>query len=93
MFQTNIMQKLAIQKAIQEKRLMFFSNGKYKYIPSKEYLDKFKGTNGEKKADAYLPSLKEVANKLNRLEKAFQVAKREGKRVSHVHNGKIVLAG
>jgi hypothetical protein len=82
----------SVKKALSERRLMFFSNGKYKYIPSKEYLDKFKG-NGEKKADAYLPSLKEVANKLNRLEKAFEVAKREGKRVSHVHNGKIVLAG
>ena len=85
--------KESIERAFREKRLRFFSNGKYSYTPSKEYLAKFKGEKAVVKSDPYLPSLKEVANKLWRLEKAFEVAERRGKRVSHVAGGKIRLAG
>ena len=82
-----------VQKALQERRLRFFSNGKYSYTPSKEYLAKFKGEKAVVKSDPYLPSLKEVANKLWRLEKAFEVAERRGKRVSHVTGNVIRFAG
>jgi hypothetical protein len=81
-----------VQKALQERRLKFFSNGKYSYQPSQEYLAKFKGEKAVK-SDPYLPTLKEAANKLWRIEKAFEVAERRGKRVSHVAGGKIQLAG
>ena len=82
----------SIEKAFREKRLRFFSNGKYSYTPSKEYLAKFKGEKAVK-SDPYLPSLKEVANKLWRLEKAFEVAERRGQRVSHVTGNVIRFAG
>lgn len=82
-----------VQKALQERRLRFFSNGKYSYQPSKEYLAKFKGEKAVVKSDPYLPSLKAVAFRLNKLVLAFEVAERRGQRVSHVTGNVIRFAG
>lgn len=82
----------SIEKAFREKRLRFFSNGKYSYTPSQEYLAKFKGEKAVK-SDPYLPSLKAVAFRLNKLVLAFEVAERRGQRVSHVTGNVIRFAG
>lgn len=85
--------KESIERAFREKRLRFFSNGKYSYQPSKEYLAKFKGEKAVVKSDPYLPSLKAVAFRLNKLVLAFEVAERRGQRVSHVTGNVIRFAG
>ena len=79
----------AVQQAIKEGRLQFFANGSYRYTPSQEYLNKFKREKA--KAVSYLQGLKDAVDKLDRLDKAFQIAKERGKRVSHVSFNRIHL--
>lgn len=71
------------------------SNGRYKYIPSKEYMEM--RANLEKKAthpipkDSFIKLLKGAHKKLSNLNYAFKVAEETNRRVSHILEGKIVL--
>ena len=78
-----------IQKAIDEKRIRFFSNGSYSYIPSEEY-KKMKNKQKKEKNEE-ITVLKDCITKLKNLDKAFVTAAVQNKKVSHVFNGKIVL--
>ena len=78
-----------IQKAIEEKRIRFFSNGSYSYIPSEEY--KEMKNKQKKEINEEVDMLKKCIAKLENLDKAFIVAANKNKKVSHVFNGKIVL--
>ena len=81
--------KNGIQKAIEEKRIRFFSNGSYSYIPSEEY--KEMKNKQKKEINEEVDMLKKCIAKLENLDKAFIVAANKNKKVSHVFNGKIVL--
>ncbi len=80
----------AVKQAIEEKRLRFFQNGSYSYIPSKEYKEmKEKSVFTKKESEKNI--LRECVNKLTNLEKAFVTATLQNKKVTHVFNGRIIL--
>lgn len=86
----NLLNSNPVQKAIQEKRLIFFPNGQYSYKPSETYINKFK-----KKEITPIGKFKrpyqEAIHKLCNLESAFILAEKTGKKVSHASGGKIIL--
>lgn len=80
----------AVKQAIEEKRLRFFQNGSYSYIPSKEYKEmKEKSVFTEKASE--LRGLKKCVKKLTILEESLIQATLLGKKVSHVFNGRVIL--
>ena len=80
----------AIQQAIEEKRLRFFNNGSYSYKPSRKY-EEMKQKSVFIKKETTQNVLRECVSKLSTLGNAFEIAKKQGKVVSHVFNGKIIL--
>jgi len=77
-----------IKKAINDGRLRFFSNGKYSYKPSAEYLNKF----GNKEAGESLSTvIKNSIKKLDAIDRAFGIAETRGKKVSHISHNKFIL--
>jgi len=81
----------AVKRAISEGRLIFFPSGQYKYIPSKEYLDKYKNPKVDLKRKQIVIAHLDANEKLMNLNKAFIHAEKTGQKVSHCHNGKIIL--
>lgn len=74
----------SVEKAIKEGRLKFYSNGSYSYKPSQEYLTKVKKI-------PINTVVRDSIKKLDNLLYAFGVAEKQGKKVSHVSDGKIIL--
>ena len=76
-----------VQKAFEEGRLRFFNNGGYSYKPSKEYVTRF----GKRETNSPIKVFRDSITKLDNLDKAFEIAERKHKKVSHVSNGRIIL--
>lgn len=77
----------AIQRAEAEGRLIVFPNGRYKYIPSQEYITKFQKqpTIGRENVKKLL----DVADKIGRIGYAIREAHKRGRVVVACHKGKI----
>jgi hypothetical protein len=79
-----------ITKAVEEKRLQFFENGSYKYIPSQEYKDKYQNENKEK-AYSLVESIKKACPKLTSIAHAMKVGENRGQRLVCISENKFIF--
>jgi hypothetical protein len=82
----------SIQRAIQENRLKFFSNGSYSYIPSKEYMEKFVYKEPIRFSETKIRAVKSATLTLDSVIKGKNVAQVKGKKLSHIKNGQFIFS-
>jgi len=96
-------QQLSILKDIKQEckkregRFVKSRNNNWIYLPSKEYMvmkekmSKSITTLLQTKRIDVINGMKEACNKVNRIQKAMEIATSKGKIVSHINGGKIIL--
>jgi len=94
--QLSILQDIKQECKKKEGKFVKSRNNNWIYIPSKEYMvmkekmSKSMNLLQTKRIDV-INGMKEACNKVNRIQKAMEIATEKGKIVSHINGGKIIL--